>query len=231
LVRVRSEIKRRAVELGILGGTFNPIHFGHLRAAEEIRERFCLDKVLFIPSNIPPHRPLAGIVPFSHRYQMVKLAIGDNPYFIVSDVEGKRPGKSYTVDTLKVLHNQYKNSAFYFIIGLDAFLAINTWKKPRELFNLAHFVVIPRKNLDKKQILHALKTIYPHLDLEIQQDVIQIPHGKNIFFCPISSLNISATQIRKLVNANKSIRYLVPRAVEDYIYQNGFYRSDNETKD
>lgn len=219
------------MELGILGGTFNPIHFGHLRAAEEIRERLCLDKVLFIPSHVPPHRPLAGLVPFHHRHQMVKLAIADNPHFMVSDIEGKRPGKSYTVDTLKALRSQYSKTSFYFIIGLDAFLAINTWKKPQELFKLAHFVVIPRKNLNKKQIFHTLKTVYPHLNMEIKPNIIQIPHAKKIYFCPISSLNISATQIRNAVKAGKSIRYLVPKAVEDYIYQNGFYRSDDEKKD
>ncbi|MDL1970865.1 MAG: nicotinate-nucleotide adenylyltransferase [Candidatus Desulfofervidaceae bacterium] len=219
------------MKLGIVGGTFNPIHFGHLRAAEEIREELRLDEVLFIPSNIPPHRPLESLVPFFHRYQMVKMATVDNPYFAVSGIEGKRPGKSYTIDTLKALYPEYPNAVFYFIIGLDAFLEINTWKKPQELFKLTHFVVIPRKGFGKKQILHAVKTVYPHLNVKMQQDIIQMPHGKNIHFCPISSLDISATQIRNLVKANKSIRYLVPRAVEEYIYQNGFYRGDDETKD
>jgi len=131
------------VKLGIFGGTFNPIHLGHLRAAEEVREKLALDKVVFIPTGIPPHRPLSEIVQFPHRYEMVKRAISNNPYFEISDIEGKRKSKSYTVDTLKVLN---KGKELFFIIGLDAFINLNTWKTPERLFQLTHFVVIPRKN-------------------------------------------------------------------------------------
>ena len=216
-------------KIGILGGTFNPIHFGHLRAAEEIREDLSLDKVIFIPSGIPPHRPASEIVSFAHRYEMVKLAIAHNPSFSISDIEGQRAGKSYTVDTLKLLKEKI-NAEFYFIIGLDAFLEINTWKSPKELFTLTHFIVMPRKGFKQEEILTPLKRLFAE-EVKKKNDAFILPTGKCVYFCHISSLNISATHIRRLLAEGKSIRYLVPKEVADYIYKKGLYRrKDGEAK-
>jgi nicotinate-nucleotide adenylyltransferase len=216
-------------KIGILGGTFNPIHFGHLRAAEEIREDLSLDKVIFIPSGIPPHRPASEIVSFAHRYEMVKLAIAHNPSFSISDIEGQRAGKSYTVDTLKLLKEKI-NAEFYFIIGLDAFLEINTWKSPKELFTLTHFIVMPRKGFKQEEILTPLKRLFAE-EVKKKNDAFILPTGKCVYFCHISSLNISATHIRRLLAEGRSIRYLVPKEVADYIYKKGLYRrKDGEAK-
>jgi len=217
------------VKIGILGGTFNPIHFGHLRAAEEVRERLNLERVMFIPCGIPPHRPMDELVPFPHRYQMVKLAIADNPFFYVSKMEGNRDGKSYTVDTLKLLLQKETDAEFYFILGLDAFLGIDTWKSPQTLFELAHFVVLPRKTLSKEQIMPILDNFFS--DVKTEEDSFFLPSGKIIYYCPITLLNISASQIRRLVRENKSIRYLVPEVVAEYIQRFGFYRGGDEKKD
>ncbi len=212
-------------KVGILGGTFNPIHFGHLRAAEEIRENLKLDKVIFIPSGIPPHRPASEIVSFAHRYEMVKLAIAHNPFFTISDIEGQRAGKSYTVDTLKLLKKEIE-AKFYFIIGLDAFLEIDTWKSPKELFTLTHFVVMPRIGFKQEEILAPLRKIFSE-EIKRKGDVFILPTGNCVYFCPIFSLNISATHIRRLLAEGKSIRYLVPKEVADYIYRKGLYRRGN----
>ncbi len=217
------------MKIGILGGTFNPIHLGHLRAAEEVREKLDFEKVIFIPCGIPPHRPVDELVSFPHRYQMVNLAIADNPYFYVSKIEGIRDGKSYTVDTLKLLLQKEKDAEFYFILGLDAFLGIDTWKSPQTLFKLAHFVVIPRKSFTKEQILPILNKFFS--DVKTEEDSFFLPSGKIIYYCPITLLNISASQIRRLVRENKSIRYLVPKVVEEYIQRFNFYRGGDEKKD
>ncbi len=217
------------MKIGILGGTFNPIHFGHLRAAEEVRERLNLERVMFIPCGIPPHRPMDELVSFPHRYQMVKLAIADNPFFYVSKMEGNRDGKSYTVDTLKLLLQKETDAEFYFILGLDAFLGIDTWKSPQTLFELAHFVVLPRKTLSKEQIMPILDNFFS--DVKTEENSFFLPSGKIIYYCPITLLNISASQIRRLVRENKSIRYLVPEVVAEYIQRFGFYRGGDEKKD
>ena len=217
------------MKIGILGGTFNPIHFGHLRAAEEVRERLDLERVMFIPCGIPPHRPMDELVSFIHRYQMVKMAIADNPFFYVSKMEGNRDGKSYTVDTLKLLLQKETDAEFYFILGLDAFLGIDTWKSPQTLFELAHFVVLPRKTLSKEQIMPILDNFFS--DVKTEENSFFLPSGKIIHYCPITLLNISASQIRRLVRENKSIRYLVPEVVAEYIQRFGFYRGGNEKKD
>jgi len=186
------------VKIGILGGTFNPIHLGHLRAAEEVREKLDFEKVIFIPCGIPPHRPVDELVSFPHR-------------------------------TLKLLLQKEKDAEFYFILGLDAFLGIDTWKSPQTLFKLAHFVVIPRKSFTKEQILPILNKFFS--DVKTEEDSFFLPSGKIIYYCPITLLNISASQIRRLVRENKSIRYLVPKVVEEYIQRFNFYRGGDEKKD
>ena len=132
------------MKLGILGGTFNPIHLGHLRIAEEVRDRLTLDRVLFLPAATPPHKPLAGDLPFADRLTMVRLAIGDHADFAASDLENRRQGPSYSVDTLAELHREFPGDELYFIIGSDSFLEIGLWHRYAEIFPLCNLVVVER---------------------------------------------------------------------------------------
>ena len=151
-------------------------------------------------------------------------------FFTASDIEGQRTGKSYTVDTLKLLKKEI-NAEFYFIIGLDAFLEIDTWKSPKELFILTHFIVMPRVGFKQEEILTPLRKIFAE-EIKRKDDIFILPTGSCVYFCPIFSLNISATHIRRLLAEGKSIRYLVPKEVADYIYKKGLYRRGNgKTKD
>ncbi len=132
--------------IGVMGGTFDPIHLGHLRTAEEAVEFLDLEALYFIPSASPPHKPGRKILPFEHRWRMLELAVKDHPKFRYSGIEHDLPGKSYTVVTLQKLHEMWRNSrwSFYFLVGLDAFLELNTWWHYHELFELAHMCVLRR---------------------------------------------------------------------------------------
>src|SRR5689334_7994911 len=122
------------MKIGILGGTFNPIHIAHLRIAEEVRERFDLERVVFVPAATPPHKPLAEDLPFASRCRMLELAINGNPRFSVSDLEGKRRGKSYSIDTMHAFRADHPDDEFFFIVGSDSFLDIGSWRKYAAIF-------------------------------------------------------------------------------------------------
>jgi nicotinate-nucleotide adenylyltransferase len=132
------------MKIGILGGTFNPVHIAHLRIAEEVRERFDLARVLFVPAATPPHKPLAGDLPFALRHRMVEMAIAGNPFFLVSDIEGIREGKSYSIDTIHALRGEFPNDELFFVIGSDSFLDIGTWRSYEAIFALCNIVVVER---------------------------------------------------------------------------------------
>ncbi|HEX8949602.1 MAG TPA: nicotinate-nucleotide adenylyltransferase, partial [Dissulfurispiraceae bacterium] len=139
------------MRLGIFGGTFNPIHFGHLRTAEEVRYKLNLDKVVFIPSGNPPLKSL-DLTDASHRYAMARLAAESNRYFDVSDIELKQPDKSFTVNTLQKLCELYPRDELYFVLGLDAFLDMPNWWQPERLIRMVEFVVVPRPGSDTEDI-------------------------------------------------------------------------------
>src|SRR6058998_1545633 len=135
---------RRRARIGILGGTFNPIHVGHLLIAQDAMEAARLDRVLFIPSATPPHKPLAGNVSAAHRLRMAKLAIAGDKRFAVDDLEIRRGGKSYSVDTLRELKRRYRRAEFYFIIGADSLSELHLWKDARRLVKLCRFIAVNR---------------------------------------------------------------------------------------
>ncbi len=197
--------------LGILGGTFDPIHNGHLLAAEWAREVFRLQDIIFIPSARPPHKDLEVVLDSQHRYQMVELAVGDNTSFSVSAIELERAGLSYTVDTIAHYLQVYPDMDIYFIIGVDALQLIYTWKDLDQLLKLCKFIVVTRPGyeLDKNDpCFHAVPTaLWDNLEL-----------------LPIPGLEISSSEIRRRVAEGKSIRYLVPPAIEKYIRDNNLYR-------
>lgn len=213
------------MHIAIIGGTFNPIHYGHLRIAEEVREALSLDNVLFIPTFQPPHKDDGSIIPPEHRLEMVRLATRRNPFFEVSDMEIKRRGRSYSVETLRALRKENPGFEWSFIIGTDSFNDIATWCEYEELFRLTNFVVVPRPG-------HPVKKIGEVLSVELtrgfwydrNKGVYLNPSGRFVAYLETTRLDISASVIRRLVKEGRSIRYLLPQAVEEYIKREGLYR-------
>lgn len=199
------------MRLGVMGGTFDPIHIGHLVTAEEARGSFELEKVIFIPSARPPHK---GGVTFSSpgaRLEMVRLAIEGNRSMEVSDIEIGRGGLSFTVDTLHKLHEIYGHEAeLYFITGADAILEILTWKNPEELFAQCRFIAATRPGYSLSKLQESLSG----LDADAVDNVHQME---------IPGLAVSSTFIRERVAGGKPFRYLVPEAVWRYIREKGLY--------
>ncbi|MCX7965846.1 MAG: nicotinate-nucleotide adenylyltransferase [Syntrophorhabdaceae bacterium] len=210
------------MKIGLFGGTFDPIHLGHLRATEEIREMFSLDTVYFIPVYIPPHKRDKKIANYEDRINMIRLSIRGNRFMKLSDIEIKRGGISYSYDTICYFENKFKD--IYFIIGIDAFSEINTWHRYEELFYHTNFIVMVRPSALKHSYLEIFpKEIKGHLEDE-GDGIFKHSSGKKIFFKDVTQLDISSTRIRRLIEQNKSIRYLVPDKVVIYIEKRGLYR-------
>jgi nicotinate-nucleotide adenylyltransferase len=215
------------MKIGLFGGTFDPIHWGHLRSAEEVSETFGLDRVYFIPASIPPHKTGLVTTPAQHRLEMVRLAVAKNRRFAVSRVEIARPGVSYTLDTLRVFSSKLgQQDSLHFIIGLDAFREIGTWKDFRELFRLCHFIVTSRPGRKDTDPLRgtsvAVKKLFCY---DEKARLYRHESGNRLFFTKLTDIAISASEIRELVKEGRSIRYLLPRSVECYIRKHGLYRN------
>lgn len=218
----------RLRQLGILGGTFDPIHLGHLRTAEEVGHQLQLDRVYLIPSASPPHKTTAPLTPFHHRLTMTRAGIGDSPILEASDLEAKRPGLSYSVETLKELHGLiHPDPELFFIVGTDAFLEIDTWKDYRHLFDYAHFVIIQRAGFeeDQEDVQAFLSQKGLHAEPTNQPGVFLTPSENRLIFLSTTLLDISSTRIRRLVSRGESIRFLVPDSVRRYIEEEGLYRN------
>jgi nicotinate-nucleotide adenylyltransferase len=215
------------MRIGILGGTFNPVHIAHLRIAEEVRDRFDLARVIFVPAATPPHKPLAGDLPFDVRHRMVGLAIAGNPLFTVSEIEGNRAGKSYSIDTILALREEYSADELFFIIGSDSFLDIGTWFKHKEIFSLCNIVVVERPAAVVLSICSSLPLDILH-DFSYSEAEKRLTHrtGHTVHYMKGIPLNISSTAIRNLAGLGQSIRYLVPDEVEQFIKDNRLYRDE-----
>lgn len=213
------------MKIGILGGTFNPIHNAHLRIAEEVREACHLDQVLFIPASTPPHKDVAEATPFADRLAMVEAAIAEHPEFAVSAIEAERPGKSFSVDTLEILRRENPANHYYFIIGLDSYRDITSWKDYKRLFELAHLVVITRPGVEVQNRLEALPVAVQQ-EFCYASDTGEIRHrsGTSLIFLSGTWLDISSTRIREMVAAGEAINTLAPPAVVQYITSHGLYR-------
>ena len=212
------------MKLGIFGGTFDPIHLGHLRTAVEIGQELVLEKVFLIPSASPPHKTEDPVSPFQLRLTMAKLAIGDSQLLEVLDLEGKRPGLSYSIETLREFHSTFgPEQDFYFLLGVDAFLEIKTWKEYVKLFDYAHFVIIPRPGYQDGTLKPFLMNLGLNFEETKDPDQFMFPSGKRIVFKATTFIDISSTRIRQMVAAGKSIRYLVPEAVRDFIIKKRLY--------
>ncbi len=204
----------RTSRIAVMGGTFDPIHYGHLVAAEAVRFEYNFDKVIFIPAGKPAHKQKKQITNAEHRYNMTVLATVTNPYFEVSRIELDRVGITYTIDTIKALKKMLDvKTEIYFITGADAILDILTWYNVEELLDLCDFIAATRPGFNKK-------------DLEQKLIEIKSKYDKDIFMIEIPSLAISSTDIRDRMANGKPIKYLLPETVENYIHQSGLYRSE-----
>jgi nicotinate-nucleotide adenylyltransferase len=220
------------MKIGLFGGTFDPIHWGHLRSAEEVSETFGLDRVYFIPASIPPHKRAQTTTPAQDRLQMVRLAVSGNARFSVSTMEILRVGVSYSIDTIREFDvKKRKGDSIYFIIGLDAFREIATWKDFAAIFPLCHFIVTSRPGSKENDPLKgtgvAVKKLFCY---DSNQKNYRHWSGTRIFFIELTDIAISASEIRTLVKQGKSIRYLVPPPVEKYIRRRGLYGSRREER-
>jgi len=212
------------MRIGLMGGTFNPIHLAHLRIAEEAREQCALDRVLFIPAADPPHKPLAGEVPFRQRCEMVRLAIAGNSGFELSDIEGQRPGKSYSIDTIGHVRAAHPGTRLFFIIGSDSFLEIGQWHRFADIFRSCSLIVAERPH---SPVADPQAALPPSIKAEFSHDAAarRLDHqsGEQVHFLSGSLLDISSSEIRRLAAAGHSITYLVPPAVEAYIKEQRIY--------
>lgn len=203
----------KAKRVGIMGGTFDPVHQGHLVTAEAARSEFCLNKVVFVPSGHPPHKAGVTISDKEHRYIMTVLATAANPFFEVSRTEIDRPGESYAIDTVRYFKSKMKaDSELYFITGADAILEIVTWKDVEELFANCTFIAATRPgyllNEMKKKLLTKLSQY----------------HLKRIIPLEVPAMAISSTDIRERVKNQRTIKYLLPESVENFIQKNDLYQ-------
>jgi len=219
--------------VAIFGGTFNPIHLGHLRAAEESAEVLGLEQVLFVPSSDPPHKaggtadPLA---PAKLRLEWVRLAIAGNPRFGVDPLEVERGGPSYSVDTLRALGRRLAPERPVFLIGHDAFALMDTWREPQAIFELTHFAVIARPGGGSSLAFASLAEWLPK---RVRGEVVLAADGRSgvhragtwIRVLEIAALDVSASEVRARVRAGRSVRYLLPERVHDAVLQSGVYGS------
>ena len=221
------------LRLGLLGGSFNPVHDGHLAIARQTREALGLDQVLFIPTSQPPHKPNNSLAPAQDRYEMVHIAIASNPTFAISDVEIRRPGKSYTIDTVRLLQQAYgAQTQLFFLIGLDAFLDFPSWRDPQTLLKLCTFVVLSRPGLSFRSLstVALLPPIpYPSLaDLDADRiSRIEAPIGTHGLIClrlPPSA--VSASDIRARIRQGLPAANQLPPLVESYILHHHLYQED-----
>jgi len=197
------------MRVGVFGGTFDPVHIGHLVAAEETRVQLSLERVVFVPAGLPPHKLANHISPVAHRLAMVQLAIASNPYFTVSRVDIDRFGPCYTVDTMELLRDEWgPGTELYFIMGSDSLADILTWHKPERLIRLCRLAVVKR----------------PGYDVDIEELDRLLPGiASRVRFINSPLIDVASCDIRRRVREGLSIKYQVPEVVEKYIYEHGLY--------
>ena len=222
------------MNIGLFGGTFDPIHLGHLRAVKEVSERFGLSLTYLIPAALPPHKPHQVISPAGDRLEMMQLAVGHLETFEISDIELRRTGPSYTIDTLK--HFKSRSGAvdhtFHLIMGLDAFLEIDTWKAYLDIFKLVPVIIMARPHGSTASVASPWQTVIEFIRQKISSSYRITDTGachtdgelQPIHFIDVSLLDISGTRIRDFIRQGRSIQFLVPEKVERYIRQQGLYQ-------
>lgn len=221
------------MRIGLFGGTFNPVHFGHLRTVLEVKERFGLGRVYLIPSAMPPHKSQAGIAGPSARMEMIRRAVPNDPDFVVSDVELLRTGPSYTIDTLSYFADTLPiTDPRFLIVGLDAFLEIHTWKDFRGILTRIPLIVMGRPGAyDQGRFADIslaaagyLEALAPGYRYDPDASVFVHPEFQSVYLIGVTALDISSSAIRSLVRSGRSIRFLVPEAVSEFISSKGLYQ-------
>ena len=203
------------MRVGIFGGTFDPIHLGHLILVEQCRDQAKLDQVLFIPAALPPHKQQQALTPFGQRVEMLSLAISGHAAFRIDELEKERTGPSYTVDTLAHLQAQRPGDELYFILGSDSLQDLPMWYQPRRVLELATLIVMVRADwppFSESQLKEALKLSG---DFALRHQVVEAP-----------LITLSSRDIRRRIAEGRSVRYMIPRAVEAYIHEKGLYRGE-----
>ena len=212
------------MRIGLLGGSFNPVHNAHLRIAAEAQNLFRLDRVIFIPAAAPPHKPVAGDVSFACRSEMVSIAIAGRAGFEMSPLEAERSGKSYSIDTIRIFRERFPDDDLYFIIGADSFLEISTWHRYDELLRSCHLIVVERPGSPVSDLITALPEA---VRMEFTQDRHErrLRHisGTTISCITGTPLEISSTEIRRRAAADADISASVPPDVAAYISQQRIY--------
>lgn len=220
------------MKIGLFGGTFDPVHRCHVAVATQVRDLLHLDRVLLIPSGDPPHKPLGTLAPAFHRLEMVRLAIAGEPSLEASELEIRRPAKSYSIETVRTLKDQYGlGTELFFLIGLDAFLELPTWKDAPSLLSLCHFVVVSRP-LCHFAALRALPMLPPlnpaalaHIDSQSRGRLdIPLPEGTGLILLALPPCEASATDVRRRLRERLPLSNLLPALVESYIMRHRLYQ-------
>jgi nicotinate-nucleotide adenylyltransferase len=219
--------------IGVFGGTFNPIHLGHLRAADEVCEILDLARVVFVPSAVPPHKEVehGAVAPAKLRCEWVRRAIADDPRFAIDLLEVERSGPSYSVDTLRSFGERLAPEKPIFVIGQDAFAEIETWREPSTLFTLSHFAVITRPPVGEASLAERLPLRFAqHFDLDREGEFGRHrTAGTWIRRIHISALDVSASDIRRRIREGRSVRYLIPETVRGEVIASGCYTERDDT--
>jgi nicotinate-nucleotide adenylyltransferase len=224
-----AQAAKKRKQVGLLGGTFDPVHNGHLAVAHHAMQALELDSIWFVPACLPPHKVGHGngraITSFTHRIAMLKRSISQYPSFVISDIEAKRSAPSYSIDTINILLQDIREQVdLYFIIGADAFLEIDTWKRFKELPNLVNFVIISRPGFPPGKVETVIRNTFAGYEYDPLTETWNSPHGKGSFILQhMEPVPISSTKIRERVKRGKEITGLVPPAVEDYIKKQNLY--------
>lgn len=212
------------MRVAVFGGTFDPVHYGHLRLAEEAREACALDRVVFMPTFITPHKLTESLTPASVRFELVKSAIEDNPGFSVSDLEIRREGRSFTIDTVRELLKEPDTKVFL-ILGSDSFNDIASWYQYEDLLNLASFIVAPRPNHPPKPLEQVLPVeLASKFWYDSRVKAYVNSGGNSITYLDTTPIDISSSDIRERVRGGRSVRYLLPDTAIGFIRKEGLYR-------
>lgn len=216
--RRQAAISTRHMRLGLLGGTFDPVHLGHLLVAESCREQLRLDEVWFIPAAVPPHKQQQALTPGATRVEMLKLAIGGHEAFRVSEIELNRGGVSYTVDTLEFVRAERPDAELFLLLGADSLADLPTWREPQQICRLATIATVGRPGAPELNYSPLAEFVEPAKLTAIKNSRVEMP-----------PIGISSRDLRLRAAEGRSLRYQVPRAVEQYVLANRLYRPSSET--
>lgn len=220
---------RKMERIGILGGTFDPVHLGHLAVARTVRERYDLDLILFIPAPSPPHKD-RELTPFAHRMAMLEAALADDPGLRASPLEAERPPPSYTIETLEELHRRLPGRKLYLVIGADMFVEIELWYRYAEIFLLADLIVAARPGFSVAAVTAKVEALPGRFRYDAERRMWHREDGFRIFYVPDIAVPISSSEIRKRLARGGSVDKLLPAEVLAYIRHHGLYARLSRSK-